>query len=67
MSWLKTIAQEVLGLFVDDAGFAVSILAWVVACLVLSWLGVAALWTGCILFAGLAAILVESAIRRSRP
>jgi len=66
MSWLNTIVREILGLFIDDAGFALAILAWVAVCLVLSWLGVASALAGLTLFAGLAVILVESAVRRSR-
>ncbi len=66
MSWLKTIVREVFGLFVDDAGFALAILAWVVVCLAATRLGLASAWAGMALFAGLAVILAESAVRRSR-
>ncbi len=66
MSWMRTIFREVFGLFVDDAGFALAILAWVVVCLVISRLGLASAWAGIILFTGLAVILAESAVRRSR-
>jgi hypothetical protein len=65
MAWLRTIAAELLGLFVDDAGFAVAILAW----LAVTWFARSALpplWSSVILFAGLAAILIESVVRRSR-
>ena len=30
MTWLKAIAAELLGLFVDDGLFALAILAWIV-------------------------------------
>lgn len=67
MQWLKTIFGELFGLFVDDGSFAVAILVW----LGLSWqllprLGVSAVWSALILFAGLALILIESVLRRSR-
>lgn len=67
MKMLKTIWQEVIGLFVDDELFAVAILAW----LALVWLivtntGIAPVWHAITLFAGLAAILVESATRAVR-
>lgn len=67
MAWIGTIGRELLGLFVDDGAFALAIIAWLLA------MGVAALyfglegrWTGVVLFAGLAAILIESATRRAR-
>lgn len=67
MRWIRTVWDEVFGLFVDDGSYAASILAWLAVCwLVLPWLGVSGLWSGLILFAGLAAILVESATRRAR-
>ena len=67
MRWLRTIWRELFGLFVDDASFAVAILAWVGAVwLLLPHLGLPRAAQGPILFAGLAAILVESAVRRAR-
>ena len=67
MSWLKTAWSELVGLFVDDGSFATAILAW----LLLAWLALPRLplppsWPPVILFAGLAAILAGSAVRRSR-
>ncbi|HEY0206160.1 MAG TPA: hypothetical protein VGC15_18640 [Acetobacteraceae bacterium] len=67
MRWLRTAWSELIGLFVDDGSFAIAILAW----LLLAWLALPRLplppaWPPVILFAGLAAILVESAVRRSR-
>lgn len=67
MSWLKGVARETVGLFVDDGSLAVAIIVW----LGLAWLAEAALhvggtWPGVLLFAGLAAILVENAWRRAR-
>ncbi len=67
MTWLKTVWSEFIGLFVDDGSFAVAILAWLVASwLLLPRLGLAPAWPPAILFAGLAVILVESALRRAR-
>ena len=67
MQWLKTIFGELFGLFVDDGSFAVAILAWLgLSWLLLPRLGVSTTWSGLILFAGLALILVESAWRRTR-
>ena len=67
MNWIKTISREVFGLFVDDAAFALAILIWLG---VIRWgtplLGLPAGWTGILLFAGLALILSESALRYAR-
>lgn len=65
--WWRTIVGELLGLFVDDGRFAIAILAWLAVC----WFAVPRLhWSagaqGLLLFAGLAAILVESTWRRGR-
>lgn len=67
MSWLKPIADEIVGLFIDDGPFAISILVWLLLVgLALRYLHVPAVWGASILFAGLAAILIESTLRRSR-
>jgi hypothetical protein len=67
MRWLKSIAREVIGLFVDDGSFAVAILAWLaLAVVVLPRAGLGARVAGPVLFAGLAAILVASVLRYSR-
>ena len=66
MQWIRNVAREILGLFVDDGSFALSILAW---------LGV--VWFlfvrmklrapgGLVFFLGLASILVESVTRFAR-
>jgi hypothetical protein len=66
MRWLKAIIAEIFGLFVDDESFALAIIIWLgVVWLVISRLGIAE-WAGVVLFAGLAAILVESALRSTR-
>jgi hypothetical protein len=67
MPWLKSIAREVFGLFVDDGSFAIAILACVaLAIFVLPRIAPAARWTGPALFAALALILIESALNFSR-
>jgi hypothetical protein len=67
MSWIKSVAREVLGLFVDDGSFAIAILVWAafVALLLVHVTGHAS-WTGPALFSGLACILIESVVRYSR-
>ncbi|MCB8876061.1 hypothetical protein [Acidisoma silvae] len=66
MSWIKTVLREVWGLFVDDGRFALAIIVWLlIAWLVPRHLGIAPVWTGLLLFLGLAAILLESACRRA--
>ena len=64
MAWLKAAWSEFIGLFVDDGSLAAAILAW----LALSWIALPRLplppaWPPIILFAGLAAILLESVLR----
>ncbi len=66
MPWIKTIAAELFGLFVDDIRFAVAIIAWIG----LNWLlslnfPQGAEWSGAFLFAGLGVILLWSAMRRA--
>jgi hypothetical protein len=63
MRWIVGIAGEIWGLFVDDVGLAIASLVWVLLVwLGARWLGAAA---GPALFAGLALILVTSALRRA--
>lgn len=67
MSWLKTVWSEFIGLFVDDGSFAVAILLWLATCwLLLPRLPMPPAIPPMILFFGMALILVESALRRSR-
>ena len=67
MRRLKAVVAKLFGLFVDDAAFALAILAWLAAVgLVLPRFAVPAAWRALALFVGLALILIESAIRRSR-
>jgi hypothetical protein len=63
MRWLGRIAEEIWSLFVDDLGLALAVLVWVgLIGLGASRLGAAA---GLALFAGLAAILLISVLRRA--
>ena len=67
LKWIGTIVREVFGLFVDDGNFAIAILVWLALVgLGLPRLGIAAVWDGLILFAGLALIMVVSAAQRAR-
>ncbi len=67
MAWVKTIWSEFIGLFVDDGSFAIAILLWLGACwAVLPRLPLPAALPPLILFVGMAVILAESALRRSR-
>ena len=64
---LKTILAEIVGLFVDDARFALAVVVWTgLAWLVLPHLHAMGPWTGALLFLGLAYILVESALQCAR-
>lgn len=67
MDWIVASLREVIGLFVDDGSLAVTALIWLGFCgLVLPSLGVAGAWLGVALFAGLAIILAENALRAAR-
>jgi hypothetical protein len=66
MNAIKAIARELLGLVVDDVGFAAAAVGWIA----LVWLLSASvlppsLWVAVMLFGGLGAILLESVLRRS--
>jgi membrane protein implicated in regulation of membrane protease activity len=70
MKWLRTIYREILGLFVDDAAFALAILIWLglvkILMILMPHLGIPAPWIGIVLFSGLALILAESTIRYAK-
>ncbi len=67
MTWIRVIWSEFFGLFVDDGSFAASVLLWLAAAwLILPRIGLPPPLPPAILFAGLVAILVESAARRAR-
>lgn len=66
MNAITIILRELLGLFVDDVGFAAAIVGWIT----LAWLLSAFVlppnpWAALLLFAGLGAILVGSAVRKA--
>jgi hypothetical protein len=66
MSWLRGIGSELLGLFVDDGWFALSIIVWLIACgLVLPRFSLPSVFPPMILFVGLVLILARSALRRT--
>lgn len=67
MSWPKTIATELWGLFVEDGRYALTIVVW----LALAWLGLPRLdldrgWNAVILAIGLLLILLEGTLRGAR-
>lgn len=65
MTILRTAARELLGLFVDDWAFALLIAAWVALFAVLGH-RLPGAWEGVVFFAGLAALVVVSAVRAAR-
>ena len=66
MPRLRAILAEAFGLVVDDGRLAIAAIVWLLFCwLALPWLCVGATWRGGLLFAGLAAILIESVLRRA--
>jgi hypothetical protein len=66
MRWVRSIAREVLGLFVDDGSFAIAILAWAAVVFGLARMRPGESWTGPAFFCGLALILIESGLRFAR-
>ncbi|MCJ2016660.1 MULTISPECIES: hypothetical protein [unclassified Methylobacterium] len=66
MDTLKTILRELVGLFVDDVGFAAAIVGWIILAWLLSSLVLPpSPWGAILLFAGPGAILLESTLRRA--
>jgi hypothetical protein len=64
---LKAILRELYGLFVDDGNFAIAIIVWLaVPWLTRPYLHLSGVWSAALLFVGLIAILIESALRRAR-
>jgi hypothetical protein len=64
MRRITPILRELLGLFVDDAPFALTVLAWLtVFALLLVWVPLPLSWSGGLLFIGLAAIFVWHCLR----
>lgn len=66
MNWIKAIAAEIIGLFVDSGAVAATILAWLAIVGVgLSRSETLAPYAGIILFLGLLAIVLQSVIARA--
>jgi len=62
----KTIALEIWGLFVDDAAFAVAVVAWLAITGIASHYIGRSDWMPILFFIGLALLLVGGAIRQSK-
>lgn len=66
MNALKIILRELVGLFVDDVGFAAAIVGWIaLAWLLSAFVPSPSPWVAILLLARLGAILLESALRRA--
>lgn len=65
MRWIKTVGEEIFGLFVDNAGYAGAILGWVVVIGLLAHSGAPSVLPGPGLVLGLAVILAVGALRRA--
>jgi hypothetical protein len=66
MRWLKNTVLELWGLFVDDASFAVAIVAWIVIGVFVLRRCVPPPWPGPVFFLGIAVVLIENAARSAR-
>ncbi len=67
MSWLKTVGEELAGLFVDDVWLSAGVLAWVVVpCLSFPHL-LPAGWDGVVFLFGIAGLVVATALRSAGP
>lgn len=62
---LRTIARELLGLFVDDWVFALLLVAWV-AVFAIAGHRLPGAWEGALFFAGFAAFTLVFAVRKAR-
>lgn len=66
MAFLLSVLKELYGLFVDDGSLAIAVLGWVAICALIAAAGLAAALLGPLLFAGLAALMIENVLRRAR-
>jgi hypothetical protein len=67
MSWLKTIWEELVGLFVDDISLAIVIVLWLAAAaLVVQLKWIPGDLQGPLLALGLVVIFMENTLRRAR-
>ncbi|HEX5324194.1 MAG TPA: hypothetical protein VFW40_10435 [Capsulimonadaceae bacterium] len=63
---LKTIALEIWGLFVDDAAFALAVVAWIAIAGFAAHSLERAVWMPVVYFLGLALLLAVGAFRQAR-
>lgn len=67
MNWLKTIWEEIVGLFIDDLSLAIVIVVWLAAAgLVVQLKWVPGDLQGPLLALGLVVIFMENTLRRAR-
>ncbi len=66
MHWIRNIAREVFGLFVDDGSSALAVLVWIGIIWAVSHHVESTFPAGILLFLGLSLVLVESVMRFSR-
>ena len=66
MNRIAGILQELYGLVVDDGIMAAATIVWTAIVWLVSRSGVAPVWSGFALAAGLVAILIESVLRHAR-
>ena len=65
MHWISLTLRELLGLFVEDTRFVLTILGWLIGfALLLPQVPLPPPWRGALLFTGLAAILLSHCLRR---
>lgn len=67
MGWLRTIATELWGLFVEDGRYALTIVVWLaLVWLALPYLDLGRGWSAIVLAIGLLLILLEGTLRGAR-
>jgi uncharacterized membrane protein YgdD (TMEM256/DUF423 family) len=67
MQWIRSIAREIWGLFVDDGSFAAGTLVWLgIVMLVLRRVAWIQPFGGVVLFVGLSALLIANVLRYAR-
>jgi hypothetical protein len=63
---LRELIAEIGGMFIADGRLPIWLIGWIVAIGVLSFLGVAGLWLGTLLLAGVALILATNVLGAAR-
>ena len=66
MTRVGAVLAEIRGLFVDDGAFAVAVIAWLAAVVLLAASGMPSPFLCIGLFMGLAALLLHSTVKRAR-